>query len=44
MCKSNIQIKHNPKGYYTMYVGGQFFGNYDCVGEAMDDYEKEFGE
>ncbi len=39
----SMQIKHNPRGYYTMYVDGKFFGNYDRIGEAITDYENEFG-
>lgn len=35
----NMEIKHNPRGYYTLMVDGKFAGNFDSVQEAMDEYE-----
>ena len=34
-----IDIVHSPFGYYTMYIDGRFYGNYDTVKEAFDDVE-----
>ena len=37
-----MKIKRNPRGYYTLYVDDQFYGNYDTYGEAAREYEQEF--
>ena len=34
-----LRIIHDPHGYYTMYIDGKFYGNYDTVSEAVADYE-----
>lgn len=39
--EDTLEIKRNPKGYYTLYVNGVFHGNYDTVHEATMDYEAE---
>lgn len=39
----DCDINHSDKGnYYEMKVGGKFYGNYDSVVEAAEDYEKLF--
>ena len=35
-----MEIKRSPRGYYVLTVDGKFFGNYDTVSEAMDDYDE----
>lgn len=36
-----LDIHKSKKGpYYEMYINGQFYGNYDTVKEASDDYEE----
>ena len=37
-----VEIKHNPRGYYTLYVDGRFGGNFDTYGEARREYEEEY--
>ena len=37
----NCDIHRSKKGpYYEMFIDGKFYGNYDTVKEAADDYEK----
>lgn len=31
------EIKHNPKGYYTLTIDGEFQGNFDTVEEAVNE-------
>ena len=31
----------NSYGHYTLYINGQFFGNYDTMKEARDEYDNE---
>jgi len=36
-----LDIHRSAKGpYYEMLIDGTFYGNYDSVKEAADDYEK----
>ncbi len=34
-----MEIKRDPKGYYTLLVNGEFAGNFDSVCEAAKEYE-----
>ena len=41
MMKQQLEIRRSKKGaYYEMYIDGTFYGNYDSVKEATDDYEE----
>lgn len=31
-------IKHEPKGYYSLWINGVWCGNYDTYTEAYTDY------
>lgn len=35
---TEVRIVRNPRGYFTLYVNGQFAGNYDTVNEALAEY------
>ena len=39
MCKT-IDVKRNPSGYYTLYLNGQFAGNFDTISEALQEAEE----
>ena len=42
---AHMEIKRNPKGFYTLYIDGRFEGNYDSYTEAAKAYEEiEWGE
>ena len=33
-----VEIKHDRlRGYYTLYIDGEFEGNYDTISEARED-------
>ena len=34
------EIKRDVRGYYTLYINGQFEGNYDTCAEAAQAYEQ----
>ena len=37
---TSCDIRRSPRGpFYEMSINGQFYGNYDSVKEATDDYE-----
>lgn len=38
MSDTEVRIVRNPRGYFTLYVNGQFAGNYDTVNEALKEY------
>lgn len=33
------RIERNSRGYYALYIDGEFAGNFDSVKEAADEYE-----
>lgn len=32
------EIKHDKRGYYTLYIDGEFMGNFDTFEEACHEY------
>ena len=40
MCNTpDVEIRRNSRGYYTLYVSGDFVGNFDTVQEAAQEAE-----
>ena len=35
-----VEIKRNPRGYYTLYIEGDFAGNFDTAQEASNEAEQ----
>lgn len=40
----DVKIIKNPKGYFSLFVNGEFRGNYDTISEAILEYEEERNE
>lgn len=36
----DVEIKRNPRGYYTLYISGEFAGNFDTAQEASNEAEQ----
>lgn len=36
---ATMEIKRDPRGYYTLLVNGMFAGNFDSISEAAQEYE-----
>ena len=39
MFKPDVEIKRNPRGYYTLMIDGKFAGNFDTAQEASKEAE-----
>lgn len=35
----DVEIRRNSRGYYTLYMNGDFVGNFDTVQEASQEAE-----
>ena len=36
----SVEIQHNRRGYYTLYIDGVFEGNHDTFSEAFKAFEE----
>lgn len=43
--EAHMEIKRDPRGFYSLWIDGRFEGNYDTYTEAAKAYEEiEWGE